>query len=139
VIFTIPVFAVVSFLSVAFNDAAIYLKPVAGLYEAFALAGFFILLCAFVQEDDNEREFFFQSSGTTKHYLVLLPPLSVSHSALTSVKAATIGAFQFPVVMLIVLIVTCITQAAGTYCETSNKVYFAHIWVRTFYFHITHQ
>ncbi|KAN0092106.1 DUF300 domain containing protein [Hyaloscypha variabilis] len=112
IIFTIPVFAIMAFLSVAFNDAAIYIKPIEDLYEAFALAGFFLLLCAFVEESDEERQTYFTTSGTTQPYL-----------------AATVGAFQFPVVMLILLVVTEITQAMGTYCATSNKIYFAHIWV----------
>ncbi|KAH8758716.1 organic solute transporter Ostalpha-domain-containing protein [Hyaloscypha sp. PMI_1271] len=112
IIFVIPVFAVVSFLSIVFNDAAVYLKPIEDLYEAVALAGFFLLLCAFVQESDEERQRFIAMSGTTKQYL-----------------AATIGAFQFPVIMLVVLVVTEITEAMGTYCATSSKLYFAHIWL----------
>jgi hypothetical protein len=108
----IPVFAAVSFLSVAFPESSTYLHPVSALYEALALASFFLLLCAFVDEDDHEREAFFSSTGTQKQHV-----------------AATIGAFQFPCVALLLLIVTVITQAVGTFCETSNKIYFAHIWV----------
>lgn len=111
----IPVFAAISLLSVAFPDAATYLHPLSGFYEAIALASFFLLLCAFVDEDENERQAFFHSTGTQKQHV-----------------SATIGAFQFPVVLLVLLVllvVTCITQATGKYCETSTKFYFAHIWV----------
>lgn len=111
IIFMIPVFAIISFVSVIWYDGADWLKPIEDVYEAFALASFFLLLCAFVQEDDNERQAFFHTSGTMKQY-----------------TAATIGCFQFPVVMLIVLIVTEVTQATGKYCKTSNNVHFAHIW-----------
>jgi len=135
IIFTIPVFAIMAFLSVAFNDAAIYIKPIEDLYEAFALAGFFLLLCAFVEESDEERQTYFTTSGTTQPYLVRLTHNKFSswNPLLTVLKAATVGAFQFPVVMLILLVVTEITQAMGTYCATSNKIYFAHIWVRAPY------
>ncbi|KAH8669499.1 organic solute transporter Ostalpha-domain-containing protein [Tricladium varicosporioides] len=112
IIFIIPVFAVVAFLSIAFYSAEVYLKPVEDLYEAFALSAFFYLLCAFVQENDDERQAFLISSGAIKQH-----------------TAASIAVLQFPVVMLILLIVTEITQAAGSYCSTSNKIYFAHIWV----------
>ncbi|KAG4421053.1 hypothetical protein IFR04_005816 [Cadophora malorum] len=112
IVFMIPVFTACSLLSVAFNDAALYIKPIDDLYEAFALASFFLLLCAFVEENDVERQAFFTASGTTKHFM-----------------AATFGAFQFPVVMLILLVVTEVTEATGVYCATSNKPYFAHIWV----------
>jgi len=56
----IPVFTACSLLSVAFNDAALYIKPIDDLYEAFALASFFLLLCAFVEENDVERQAFSQ-------------------------------------------------------------------------------
>ncbi|CZR55851.1 uncharacterized protein PAC_05739 [Phialocephala subalpina] len=112
VIFMIPIFAVISFLSIFWYNGADYLKPIEDLYEAFALASFFLLLCAFVQEDDDERQTFFQTSGTMQKYI-----------------AATIGSFQFPVVMTIVLVVTEITQATGSYCMTSNNIHFAHIWM----------
>jgi len=49
-IFIIPVFAVMSFLSIAFNDAAIYIEPLESLYESFALSAFFLLLLAFIAE-----------------------------------------------------------------------------------------
>ncbi|KAK0122058.1 hypothetical protein ONS95_010322 [Cadophora gregata] len=110
IVFMIPVFALCSFLSVVANDAALYVKPIDDLYEAFALATFFLLLCAFVEENDVERQAFFTASGTMKQY-----------------TAATFGAFQFPLLMLILLVVTEITEAAGLYCATSNKPYFAHI------------
>ncbi len=61
-----------AFLSVAFNDAAIYIKPIEDLYEAFALAGFFLLLCAFVEESDEERQTYFTTSRTTQPHLVSL-------------------------------------------------------------------
>ncbi|MAD87958.1 MAG: hypothetical protein CL912_33775 [Deltaproteobacteria bacterium] len=68
----IPVFTACSLLSVAFNDAALYIKPIDDLYEAFALASFFLLLCAFVEENDVERQAFFTASGTTKHFMVCI-------------------------------------------------------------------
>ncbi len=71
-IFIIPVFAVSAFLSVAFNDASIYLQPLDALYESFALSAFFLLLLAYVQEDDDERQAFFQNSGTIAAYKVYI-------------------------------------------------------------------
>lgn len=70
IIFIIPVFAVMSFLSVVFNNASIYLKPLETLYESFALSSFFLLLLAFIQEDDEERQAFFETSGTVAAYRV---------------------------------------------------------------------
>ncbi|KAF8862960.1 hypothetical protein BDZ45DRAFT_702611 [Acephala macrosclerotiorum] len=112
IIFMIPVFAITSFTSVLWYNGTEYLKPIEDLYEAFALASFFLLLCAFVQEDNDERQKNFATTGTIQKY-----------------TAAAIGSFQFPVVMAVVLVVTEITQATGSYCQTSNNIHFAHIWL----------
>ena len=69
-IFIIPVFAVMSFLSIAFNDAAIYIEPLESLYESFALSAFFLLLLAFIAENDDERQEYFGASGTNAAYKV---------------------------------------------------------------------
>jgi hypothetical protein len=110
VIFTIPVFAIVSFLSVVADDAAIYLNPIKNVYEAFAFASLFMLLAEFVHEDDYARESLFAKKG--KNYTAMI-----------------IGVFQFPAVMVVIFFATEITEATGTYCATSNKIYFAHIWI----------
>jgi hypothetical protein len=66
----VPVFAIFSFLSIAFYDAAIYLKHIPDLYEAFALASFFILICNYVGEDEDERHAFIASQGATQNHIV---------------------------------------------------------------------
>ena len=68
IVFTVPVFAIVSFLSIVFEDAAIYLYPIENLYEAFAFVSLFMLLAEFVHEDDYARESFFANKG--KNYTV---------------------------------------------------------------------
>lgn len=112
IIFTIPVFAVISFLSICFEDAAIYIEPIRDVWEAFALVAFFLLMCAFVMEDDEERRAFFATSGLSQAY-----------------TSAATACFQFPIVQIVVALATAATQAIGIYCGTSNKLYFAHIWL----------
>jgi hypothetical protein len=79
IIFIIPVFAITSFLSVAFNNTSIYLAPLQTLYESFALSAFFFLLLAYVQEDDDEREAFFEASGLVAAYRVGVSSQRVSN------------------------------------------------------------
>jgi hypothetical protein len=77
-IFIIPVFAAVSFLSIAFNDTSIFIEPLQTLYESFALSGFFLLLLAYVQENDEEREAFFESSGILAVYRLSTPHQTIT-------------------------------------------------------------
>ncbi|TVY40956.1 Transmembrane protein [Lachnellula occidentalis] len=112
IVFMVPVFSLVTFLSIAFNGSAIYIKSIEAVYEGIAFSSFFLLLCEFVRENEEDRLAFLATSGATKQH-----------------KFACIGVFQLPIAMLLQLIVTDITQAVGVYCEESNKLYFAKIWV----------
>ena len=95
IIFIVPVFAVTSFLSVAFNDTSIYLAPLQTLYESFALSSFFFLLLAYVQEDDDEREAFFESSGIVAEYRVSIPVPNLA-TMLTDNRKLPSWYFNFP-------------------------------------------
>ena len=54
--FTIPIFAIVSFLSIVAEGKAIYLTPLLGVYEAAAIASFFLLLCNYIERSPEARE-----------------------------------------------------------------------------------
>lgn len=68
--FTIPVFAVLSFLTILLESRAPYLTPLTDLYEAWALAGFYLLLCAYISGDDEERENVLHDNGKQGVYNV---------------------------------------------------------------------
>lgn len=62
-VFTSAVFAICNLLAIAFYSAAIYLTPIADLYEAFALASVFALFVHFVALDGKQhRDIFIDRS-----------------------------------------------------------------------------
>lgn len=59
VLFMVPIYSVVSFLSYLFYTRAVYFEVIRDCYEAFAIASFFSLLCAYVAPDlHNQKDFF---------------------------------------------------------------------------------
>ena len=54
-----PVLSVVSFGSIYLQGNAIYLQPWGSVYEAFALANFFMLINAFISPDHSSEAAFF--------------------------------------------------------------------------------
>ena len=70
IVFMVPVFSLVTFLSIAFDGSAIYIKNIQGVYEGIAFSSFFLLLCEFIQENEEDRVSFLASSGATKQYRV---------------------------------------------------------------------
>ncbi|KAM3068496.1 hypothetical protein ACMFMG_009635 [Clarireedia jacksonii] len=105
---TLPIFSLISLLCILSPSSAIYILPLADLYEAFSFAAFFLLLCTYIRDAQAHS-------------------LTASASPVQTYKAA-LKIFQFPAVMLLVVVITEITEALGVYCDTQTKVYFAKLW-----------
>lgn len=55
----VPIYSVVSFLSYYFYTRAVYFEVIRDCYEAFAIASFFSLLCAYIAPDlHNQKDYF---------------------------------------------------------------------------------
>lgn len=60
IIFMIPVYSVVSFLSYLFYRKAIYFEVLRDCYEAFAISSFFALLCHYIAPNLHEQKDYFR-------------------------------------------------------------------------------
>lgn len=59
VLFLVPIYATVSFLSYYFYKHSIYFDTIRDCYEAFAIASFFALLCHYIAPDlHNQKDYF---------------------------------------------------------------------------------
>ncbi|KAF4339938.1 hypothetical protein FBEOM_6163 [Fusarium beomiforme] len=96
----ISAFSIISFLSICFPKASVYIEPWLHVYEGFALGSFFLLLCDYVSPNRDQQD--------TRWVMI----------------------FQMPVIAIGVAIATDITQAAGIFCESSNSRHFANIYLR---------
>ena len=58
-LFMVPIYAMVSFLSYNYYYHAIYFQVMRDCYEAFAVTGFFTLLCSYMAPDlHSQKEYF---------------------------------------------------------------------------------
>lgn len=55
----IPTYAVISFLSIYFPAARVYLVPWLDVIQSHAVASFFLLLCEYVSPSHEQRDVFF--------------------------------------------------------------------------------
>ena len=60
VLFMVPIYAFVSFLSYYFYRHAIYFEVMRDCYEAFAIASFFALLCHYIAPDLHSQKDYFR-------------------------------------------------------------------------------
>lgn len=61
ILFMVPVYALVSFLSYYYYKHSIYFEVIRDCYEAFAIASFFSLLCAYIAHDLHAQKEYFRT------------------------------------------------------------------------------
>ncbi|OHW93123.1 DUF300 domain-containing protein [Colletotrichum incanum] len=120
----IPFWSIISFLSICFPSAEVYLHPWLEFVQSICLGTFFLLLCEFVSPSAQHRDVFF-AALTVKNKKAV----NGEENGLEWFRKMWFAVFQYPVVTLLVAILTAITQAAGVYCEFASKAHFAKIWL----------
>ncbi|KAK1585093.1 organic solute transporter Ostalpha-domain-containing protein [Colletotrichum navitas] len=120
----IPFWSIFSFLSVCFPTAEVYLHPWLEFVQSICLGTFFLLLCEFVSPSARHRDVFF-AALTVKNKKAA----SGEENGLEWFRKMWFAVFQYPVVSLLVAILTAITQGAGVYCEFASKPHFAKLWL----------
>ncbi len=142
----IPIYGIISFITIAFPNSYIYLNPWIDVFQSIALGSFFLLLCEFVSPSSQYRDVFFaalevpqgkkgkQIGGLEWYRVGRTSSWSSGRSGLTCHFVALLqkrwfAVFQYPIVALGVAVATDITQAASVYCLKSNNIHFAHLWV----------
>ncbi|CAG8153417.1 unnamed protein product [Penicillium olsonii] len=120
----LPLYAILSFLAIAFPNAYVYLIAWVDFFQAIALCAFFLLVCDYISPSQEERAIFFaklqpkKGKGSSK-------PLN----GLAWFQKKWYGVLQYPIVAFIDAVGSCIAEAADKYCLESNKAYFAHVWL----------
>lgn len=109
------------------------MSPIRDLYETFAMGAIFLLFVEWVASDPSRRDAYFANLenrkprggrfSKDKSYDV------VPGGSFSWFKFKWIAVFLSIVIDIIVTIAQEASQAAGTYCITSLKPYFAHLWV----------
>ena len=61
ILFMIPIYATVSWLSIRYYLHSVYLEVIRDCYEAFAIASFFTLLCHYIAPDLHEQKNYFRT------------------------------------------------------------------------------
>ncbi|KZF22804.1 DUF300-domain-containing protein [Xylona heveae TC161] len=142
ILFMIPVYSTVSFLSYYFYRHAVYFEVIRDCYEAFAIASFFTLMCHYIAEDLHSQKEWFRGLKP-KPWIWPLTWLKkccggdrgiwrTPRSGLTWFNIIWISIFQYCAIRVIFTILSVITQSMGRYCESSLNPAFAHIWVMVF-------
>ncbi|KAJ5573609.1 uncharacterized protein N7459_008036 [Penicillium hispanicum] len=140
ILFMVPVYSIVSWLSILFYNDSVYFEIIGDCYEAFTIAAFFSLMCHYIAPDLHSQKDYFRGIQPK----AWLWPLNwfqqwkccFGHrgawrnprSGLTWFNVVWAGVFQYCVMRVLMTIIAIITQATGTYCEESLSPAFAHVW-----------
>ena len=122
IICLMPWVGLISFLSVLSESAGPYIAPAIDVGVSLAISAFLLLLCDFVLAGPDGFDDLFGAGATARGQFNTQSPKWL--------KRVWYLVLQFIPVSVILWIATATSMAAGTYCATSTKLYFAHIWVR---------
>jgi hypothetical protein len=121
----IPGYAIYSYLCIVFPDAQVSLLPWRDVIEAWALCSFWLLLCEYISGSEDERDLFFAGLQLPKKK----NGKPNTQNPLVWYRRKWIAIFQFPVIAILVGVVTDITEKLNTYCNASYSPHFAHLWM----------
>ncbi|EXJ86832.1 hypothetical protein A1O3_03786 [Capronia epimyces CBS 606.96] len=122
----LPLYACISFLSICFPNAYVYIMPWIDVYQAIALATFFLLMNDLVWPTSDRRDMHLSSMAVPQKGRKAANGPLPGH---TWYKRRYLAVFQYMPVALVAAVAACITQAAKVYCLESSKPYFAHFWL----------
>ncbi|KIW16596.1 hypothetical protein PV08_03784 [Exophiala spinifera] len=143
ILFMVPVYAAVSLLSYYYYNHSVYFEVIRDCYEAFAIASFFSLLCAYIAPDLHQQKIYFRTI-TPRKWVWPIPwfqkctggsekgILRTPRSGLTWFNVIWVSVFQYCFIRVFFTLVAVATQAADIYCLESLNPAFAHIWTMVF-------
>ncbi|KIW89687.1 uncharacterized protein Z519_09843 [Cladophialophora bantiana CBS 173.52] len=143
ILFMVPIYAAVSLLSFYYYRHSVYFEVIRDCYEAFAIASFFSLLCAYLATDLHKQKIYFRTITPKKWVWPMKyfqkctggPEkgwLRTPKSGLTWFNVIWVSIFQYCFIRVFFTIVSVITQALDLYCLESLSPAFSHIWVMVF-------
>ncbi|CAJ2499802.1 Uu.00g026550.m01.CDS01 [Anthostomella pinea] len=130
----IPVYAIGIWIMILEPRVYVYLLSFIVIYEAYALAYFYLLLCEILAEP---------ADAALGERAVLLSPL-IAHARRKGVSVTNangffsphwrfrrhfVEAFQCPPLMVLLMVAGVTTQATGTYCLTAHDAVHAHLYL----------
>ncbi|KAJ5099831.1 hypothetical protein N7532_006832 [Penicillium argentinense] len=140
ILWMVPIYSLVAWLSILFYHDSVYFEVIGNCYEAFCIAAFFSLMCAYIAPDLHSQKDYFRGIQAKSW----LWPLSWfqkwawcggsrgiwrdPRSGVTWFNVIWTGVFQYCVMRVLMTIVAVAAQATGRYCEESLSPAFAHVW-----------
>ncbi|OQE14915.1 hypothetical protein PENSTE_c032G05040 [Penicillium steckii] len=144
ILWMVPIYSVVAWISILFYHDSVYFEVIGNCYEAFCIAAFFSLMCAYIAPDLHSQKDYFRGIQPK----TWLWPLNWfqkwaccgssrgiwrdPRSGLTWFNIIWTGVFQYCVMRVLMTIVSVLAQATGRYCEESMSPAFARIWTVVF-------
>ncbi|KAJ5173168.1 hypothetical protein N7492_005761 [Penicillium capsulatum] len=122
----IPSYQVLSFISICFPNAYLYIQGFTEVFQGIALYAFLMLLCDFMAPTDQKKVEFFSSLETKRQWQP-----KKKRNGLAFLKLTWWTVLQYPVVTWITAIAQVVTQSLHIFCLESNEPHFAHVWIQT--------
>lgn len=106
ILFMVPFYAAVSFLSFKFYAHSVYFEVIRDCYEAFAIASFFSLMCAYIAPDLHAQKEYFRTI-TPKNWIWPVPWIQKCWGGQNGIWRSPRSGLTWFNVSLIILVQSC--------------------------------
>lgn len=121
ILWMVPIYAVNSWLSLRFKDAAFYIDPVRECYEAFVIYNFFMYLVAYLEDEYGDVITYYSTKEQVQHLWPLkgvIKPWRMGEEFFWETKR---GVLSYVIARPLMAAVSVLSNIAGVYCDGSFK------------------
>jgi len=126
IVFAPFVFALISLAEIYNYSVARYIDPVSAFYEAVCICSLFLLYVQFVAPAAVAKGTF---GPDVFEAMVAKQEAGANRGNGNWPRITWVAVFQYPIAQAVAIVILEATEAAGTYCESSLKPKYGHLWV----------
>lgn len=125
IVFAPFVFALISLAEIYNYSVARYIDPISAFYEAICICALFLLYVQFAAPAATVKGTFGEDVFDA---MKAQQETDAGKSKGNWPRTTWIAVFQYPLAQIVAIIILEATEAAGTYCESSLKPKYGHVW-----------
>lgn len=125
----VPIYAIDSWASLRFKDAAFYIDPVRECYEAFVIYNFFMYLVVYLEDEYGDVIAYYSTKEQVPHLWPvskILKPWKMGDEFFWETKR---GVLSYVIARPLMTAVSVVTNITGKYCDGEFKAHCAYPYV----------
>ena len=130
IITMVPVYVIFAWMSFMFYRDSVYLTIAELVWEAVAVASFYMLMCSWIAPSHAFQIEFFATRKAPKWKVLSWFGVRSARSGISWFNICSVLVLQYTLMRPLLALIGIVTQATRRYCLESLSPSFAHLWVQ---------